>query len=313
VNAVSEIPLTAELVTIRDWLRFAVSKFLAAKLSFGHGASTALDEAAYLILHTLHLPIDQMEPWLDARLTKAERTQVAAIIEKRVVTRKPAAYLTQQAWIGPHAFYVDERVIVPRSYIGELLHGDAAGLVGDAGAVRRVLDLCTGSGCLAILAALAFDDAQVDAVDISDDALAVARQNIEAYGLSDRVTPLHSDVFADLGDRRYDLIIANPPYVTEAAVAAFPAEYKAEPVLAHVAGPDGLSITRRIMAEAAKHLEPDGTLIVEIGHGRAAVEAEWPNLPFLWLDTEESSGEVFSLPASVLGNAKPARARKAKR
>jgi ribosomal protein L3 glutamine methyltransferase len=309
----SEIPLTAELVTIRDWLRFAVSKFSEAKLSFGHGASSALDEAAYLVLHTLHLPIDQLEPWLDARLTKTERGQVAAIIEKRVVTRKPAAYLTNEAWLGPYAFYVDERVIVPRSYIGELLNRDAAALVPEAGQVQRVLDLCTGSGCLAILAALTFEGAKVDAVDISDDALAVARQNIDTYGLNDRVTPLHSDVFADLGDRRYDLIIANPPYVTEAAVAAFPAEFKAEPMLAHSAGADGLSITRRILADAAKYLEPNGTLIVEIGHGRDAVETEWPHLPFLWLDTEESSGEVFSLPASALGAAKPARARKAKR
>ena len=309
----SEIPLTAELVTIRDWLRFSVSRFSEAKLAFGHGASSAQDEAAYLILHTLHLPIDQLEPWLDARLTKAERIQVAAIIEKRVVTRKPAGYLTNEAWIGPHAFYVDERVIVPRSYIGELIVRDAPALVLGAGPVRRVLDLCTGSGCLAILAALTFEDATVDAADISDDALAVARQNIESYGLSDRVTALFSDVFADLGDRRYDLIIANPPYVTEAAVAAFPAEYKAEPVLAHVAGADGLSITRRILADASKYLAPDGTLIVEIGHGRAAIDAEWPHLPFLWLDTEESSGEVFALPASALGGVRAARARKAKR
>ena len=309
----SEIPLTAELVTIRDWLRFSVSRFSEAKLAFGHGASSAQDEAAYLILHTLHLPIDQLEPWLDARLTKAERIQVAAIIEKRVVTRKPAGYLTNEAWIGPHAFYVDERVIVPRSYIGELIVRDAPALVLGAGPVRRVLDLCTGSGCLAILAALTFEDATVDAADISDDALAVARQNIESYGLGGRVTALFSDVFADLGDRRYDLIIANPPYVTEAAVAAFPAEYKAEPVLAHVAGADGLSITRRILADASKYLAPDGTLIVEIGHGRAAIDAEWPHLPFLWLDTEESSGEVFALPASALGGVRAARARKAKR
>jgi ribosomal protein L3 glutamine methyltransferase len=309
----SDIPLTTELVTIRDWLRFAVSKFSEAKLAFGHGASNAQDEAAYLILHTLHLPIDQLEPWLDARLTKAERVQVAAIIEKRVVTRKPAAYLTNEAWIGPHAFYVDERVIVPRSYIGELIVRDAPALLIGTGRVQRVLDLCTGSGCLAILAALTFEDAKVDAADISDDALAVARRNIETYGLGDRITAIFSDVFDDLGERRYDLIIANPPYVTEAAVAVFPAEYKAEPVLAHVAGADGLSITRRILADAAKYLEPGGTLIVEIGHGRDAIEAEWPQLPFFWLDTEESSGEVFSLPASSLGPVKTNRARKAKR
>jgi ribosomal protein L3 glutamine methyltransferase len=309
----SDVPLTVELITVRDWLRFAVSKFSEAELAFGHGASTALDEAAYLILHTLHLPINQLEPWLDARLTKAERIQVAAIIEKRVVTRKPAAYLTKQAWIGQHPFYVDERVIVPRSYIGELLNGDVATIVPDASRVLRVLDLCTGSGCLAILAAMAFEMALVDAADISNDALAVARHNIDAYGLGGRVTALHSDVFADLGSRRYDLIIANPPYVTEAAVAAFPPEYKAEPVLAHVAGADGLSITRRILADAAKHLEADGTLIVEIGHGRTAIEAEWPNLPFLWLDTEESQGEVFSLPALALLDTKSPRGRKTKK
>jgi ribosomal protein L3 glutamine methyltransferase len=309
----SDIPLTAELITIRDWLRFAVSKFTEAKLAFGHGSSNALDEAAYLILHTLHLPIDQLEPWLDARLTKVERGHVATIIEKRVVTRKPAAYLTKEARIGPHTFYVDERVIVPRSYIGELLNDDALGLVPEGAHITRVLDLCTGSGCLAIIAAIAFEHATVDAVDISDDALAVARHNIDAYALADRVTPLHSDVFLDLGDRRYDLILANPPYVTDAAVALFPAEYKAEPVIAHIAGVDGLLITRRILADAARHLTPDGTLIVEIGHGRAAVEAEWPNLPFLWLDSAESSGEVFSLPASALAHIKSARTRKVKR
>jgi ribosomal protein L3 glutamine methyltransferase len=309
----SDVPLTAELITVRDWLRFAVSKFQEAGLAFGHGASTALDEAAYLILHTLHLPINQLEPWLDARLTKAERVQVAAIIEKRVVTRKPAAYLTKEAWIGQHPFYVDERVIVPRSYIGELLNGDVSMLVPNPSRVLRALDLCTGSGCLAILSAIAFEFASVTAADISEDALAVARHNIDAYQLGGRVSTQHSDVFADLIGKRYDLIIANPPYVTEAAVAAFPPEYKAEPVLAHLAGVDGLSITRRILADAAKHLEPDGTLIVEIGHGRAAVEAEWPNLPFLWLDTEESQGEVLSLPAKALLDVKPPRGRKSKK
>jgi len=281
--------------TVRDWLRYAVSRFRAAGLAFGHGTSNAIDEAAYLILHTLHLPIDQLEPWLDARLLPAECRAIAEVIEKRIASRKPASYLTHEAWVQGHAFYVDERVIVPRSYLGELLADGLAGVVDDAARVGRVLDLCTGSGCLAILAALAFPAAAVDASDISDDALAVARRNVADYGLEERISLWQSDLFAALAGRRYDLILANPPYVREDAIAAFPPEYAAEPRLAHAAGADGLAVVRRILGAAHQHLTGDGVLVVEVGSGRPLLEQEFARLPFLWLDTAASEGEVLAL------------------
>ena len=289
------------LVSIRDWLRYAVSRFQAAQLVYGHGTTTALDEAAFLILHTLHLPIDQLDPWLDARLTRDERTAVAEIIEQRVTTRKPAPYLTNEAWIQGHSFYVDERVIVPRSYLGELLDAGLDGVVQAPEAISSILDLCTGSGCLAILAALAFPQAEVDAADISPDALDVAYRNVTDYGLTEKVALIQSDLFAGLSTRRYDLILTNPPYVSADAVASFPPEYAAEPVLAHAGGNDGLDIVRRILATAGPHLNPGGTLIVEFGTGREILEAEYPGLPFLWLDTANAQGEVFALPAEALG------------
>lgn len=288
------------LVTVRDWLRYATSRFSAAGLTYGHGTSTALDEAAFLILHTLHLPIDQLEPWLDARLLPDERQALAAIVETRIATRKPAPYLTNRAWMQGRPFYVDERVIVPRSYIGELLHAGLDGIVADPGGITSVLDLCTGSGCLAILAALAFPGADVDAADISADALAVARRNVDDYALNDHIALVHSDLFAGLGDRRYDLILSNPPYVSAEAVAAFPPEYAAEPVLAHAGGEDGLDLVRRILAQAGTHLAPGGTLLVEVGTGRPILEAEYPELPFLWLDAAGAQGEVFALGAQAL-------------
>ncbi len=294
------------LLTVRDWLRHAVSRFNAAKLVYGHGTSTALDEAAFLILTTLHLPIDQLEPWLDARLTREERERLAAVVDARVDTRKPAPYLTNSAYIGGHRFYVDERTIVPRSFIGELLCAEIAGddvvspLALDNPAPQTVLDLCTGGGSLAILAALAFPDAHVDAVDLSADALAVAAHNVSDYGLEDRITLVHSDLFAALGAKTYELILSNPPYVRDAAVDAFPPEYKAEPRMAHAGGGDGLDLVRRILEEAGRHLTPDGTLVVEIGQERETLEESRPDLRFLWLDTAESSGEVFQLPATAL-------------
>lgn len=293
--------LEAELITVRDWLRLAVSRFNAAGLGYGHGTENALDEAAFLILSTLHLPIDQIDPWLEARLLPEERKAVRDIVERRIATRKPAAYLTRKAWIRGHPFYVDERVIVPRSYIGELLvENGLAGVVAEAGAVTRILELCTGSGCLAILAALAFPAAVVDASDISEDALAVARRNVADYGLEERITLARSDLFAAHAGNRYDLIIANPPYVGAEALAAFPPEHAAEPKLAHDGGVDGLDPVRAILAGAGDHLLPEGTLVVEMGTGRARLEEEYPDLPFLWLDTAESEGEVLALPASAL-------------
>jgi ribosomal protein L3 glutamine methyltransferase len=290
-----------ELVTVRDWLRFAVSRFAAAELAYGHGTRSALDEAAFLILHSLALPIDEFEPWLEAHLLASERAKLLAVIEARIETRRPAPYLTNAAYIQGHRFYVDERVIVPRSYIGELIAGGAlSGLVDDPAAVSSVLDLCTGSGCLAILAALAYPNAAVDAVDLSADALAVAGRNVADYRLAARIALLEGDLFKPVSERRYDLIIANPPYVSAAEVSAFPPEYAAEPAMAHLGGEDGLDLVRRILREAPAHLESEGLLIVEIGLGREQLEAEHPDLPFLWLETVESSGEVFALRADQL-------------
>ena len=288
------------LITLRDWLRFAVSRFNAARLVYGHGTSNAFDEAAFVLLATLDLPVDQLEPWLDARLTRPERQRLADIIEARITTRKPAPYLTNCAYIRGRRFYVDHSVIVPRSYIGELLEGGLDGIVDDAASIGRVLDLCTGGGSLAILAALAFPNAHVDALDISPEALHVAARNVADYSLGDRITLIRSNLFAALEGQRYDLILSNPPNVTEAAVAAFPPEYKAEPVLAHLGGADGMDLVRDILANAAEHLESTGHLVVEVGMGQVTLAAEYAHLRFLWLDTEESEGEVFALPAESL-------------
>jgi ribosomal protein L3 glutamine methyltransferase len=288
------------LATVRDFLRFAVSSFRQARLSHGHGASNAVDEAAFLILETLNLPVDDINPWLDATLLPAEREKLEAIIQARVTTRKPAAYLTRRTYIHGVPFYVDERVIVPRSYIGELLFsglfgGEGFNLVEDVQNVGSLLDLCTGSGCLAILAAGIFPNAAIDAVDLSADALEVAKINVNDHDLAARISLHQGDLFKPLADRKFDLIITNPPYVAEAEVAAFPAEYAHEPVMAHAGGKDGLDLTRRILAEAPKHLNKEGGLLCEIGTGREILEREYPALNFFWLDTEESTGEVFWL------------------
>jgi ribosomal protein L3 glutamine methyltransferase len=293
----------AVLATPRDWFRYAVSRFQAAGLVFGHGATNALDEAAFLVLEALHLPIDALDPFADAKLLNAERRRLDELTEARVATRKPAAYLLRRAYIQGVPFYVDERVIVPRSFIGELLF---SGLAGDGGLIEapdevgRVLDLCTGGGSLAILAARVFPDAEIDAADLSPDALAVARRNVEEHGLQERIRLVEGDLFAGVGAERYDLILTNPPYVTEAAAAAFPPEYAAEPRLAHVGGADGLDIVRRIVREARAHLNPGGALVCELGEGRERFEAEFPDLDALWLDTQESQGEVFFARAEAL-------------
>ncbi|HWR76830.1 MAG TPA: 50S ribosomal protein L3 N(5)-glutamine methyltransferase [Thiobacillus sp.] len=286
---------TESLITVRDWLRFAVSRFNEAKLFFGHGSDNAFDEAAYLILHTLHLPLDRLEPFLDASLTHGESEEVQAVIERRVKERLPAAYLTHEAWLGEHRFYVDERVIVPRSFIAELLHEQLAPWVESPDEVTRALDLCTGSGCLAILAALAFPNAEVDAVDLSADALEVAAKNVVDYALQDRIELAESDLFAALDGRTYDVILSNPPYVNAESVAALPPEYQAEPALALGSGEDGLDATRQILAKAKSHLNPGGLLVVEIGHNRDVLEAAYPTLPFIWLDTASGDQFVFML------------------
>src|SRR5512135_1454402 len=285
----------ASLKTVRDCLRFAVSRFNEAELFFGHGSANAYDEAAYLILHTLNLPLDRLEPFLDARLTQSELYDVLDIIEKRVVQRIPAAYLTNQAWLGDLSFYVDERVLVPRSFIAELLREQLAPWINDAERIHNALDLCTGSGCLAILAAHAFPNAHVDGVDLSPDALDVAQYNVSDYGLEDRITLIESDMFDKLSGKHYDLIISNPPYVDAPSVAALPQEYKYEPQLALGSGTDGLNATRTILKHAKEHLTNNGILVVEIGHNRDALEAAFPDLPFTWLNVSAGDEFVFML------------------
>lgn len=287
--------LLDEFQTLRDWLRWAVSRFNEAGLFFGHGTNNAFDEAAYLILHALHLPPDRLEPFLDARLTRAERIAVHNVIDQRVVRRLPAAYLTHEAWLGDFRFYVDERVIVPRSYFAELLADGLAPWVTDPEQIDNALDLCTGSGCLAILMAHAFPNAAIDAVDISTDALEVARRNVDDYRLGDRVRLVQSNLLENLEGRRYDLIICNPPYVTSDAMAALPAEYRHEPALALGAGDDGLDIVRRLLAVAADHLNPDGLLLVEVGHNRDIADAAFPDLPLNWIDVASAEGKIFLL------------------
>lgn len=284
-----------ELRTLRDLLRFAVSRFNEAKLFFGHGADNAWDEAVYLLLHSLHLPLDRLEPFLDARLSSDERATVLRIVERRIKERLPAAYLTNEAWLAEYRFYVDQRVIVPRSFIAELLREQLVPWVEDPEEVGSVLDLCTGSGCLAIFAAHAFPQADVDAVDISPDALAVAARNVADYDLESRIRLLESDLFSGIQNRCYDLIVSNPPYVNAASMARLPAEYQREPVLALASGEDGLDLTRAILAAARQHLKPHGLLVVEIGHNRDDLEAAFPETPFIWLDTAAGDQYVFLL------------------
>lgn len=295
MNALHNFNDANELHTLRDWLRFTVSAFNEAQLSFGHGSGNAYDEAVYLILHTLHLPLDTLEPFLDARLTPHERNALLTLLNQRVETRLPAAYLTHEAWLGDFRFYVDERVIVPRSFISELLREQFSPWIAEPEVINTVLDLCTGSGCLAIMAAHAFPYADVDAVDISADALAVAQQNITDYGLQDRVHTIVSDLFSNLKGRQYDLIISNPPYVDAESVATLPPEYRHEPKLALGSGDDGLDATRAILQNAAQYLTENGVLVVEIGHNRDVLEAAYPDLPFTWLDVTAGDQFVFML------------------
>ena len=283
-----------DLETLRDWLRYAVSRFGEAALAFGHGTTNAYDEAAYLLLHALHLPLDRLEPFLDARLTQAERAQIALLLERRIDRRIPAAYLTHEAWLGDFRFFVDERVLIPRSFIAELLPDGLAPYV-DVGETTTALDLGTGSGCLAILLAHACPGADVDAVDISTDALTVAQRNVSEYGLADRINLIRSDLFANLPGKTYDLIISNPPYVTALAMADLPPEYRHEPVLALAGGEDGLDAVRTILEMAPRFLNPEGTLVVEVGHNRPRVEIAFPRMPFVWLETATSSDSVFLL------------------
>lgn len=289
----------AHLRTLRDWLRFAVSRFGAAGLAYGQGSTDAYDEAAYLILHTLHLPLDRLDPFLDAALTPREAQAVAEVLRRRVEERVPAAYLTNEAWLGNFRFYVDRRAIVPRSYIAELLPGGLEPWLGDAVAVTRALDLCTGSGCLAVLLAHAFPDAEVDATELSADTLEVAKRNVADYALENRIHLHRGDLFAGLRGP-YQVIVSNPPYVNAESMARLPPEFRAEPEAALAAGEDGLDIVRRILAEAGSRLATGGVLVVEIGHNREALEQAYPDLPFTWLETSGGDGFVFLLNAAEL-------------
>jgi ribosomal protein L3 glutamine methyltransferase len=282
-----------ELLTVRDWLRWAVSRFEEAQLFYGHGTDNVYDEAVWLILATLKLPRDRLEPFLDARLTRSERLAVLNVLQQRTARRLPTAYLTQEAWLGPFRFYVDERVIVPRSYFAELLENGFSPWIDDVTDVTTALDLCTGSGCLAIIMAHVFPHARIDAIDLSSDALSIAQRNIADYGLDDQIEAIESDLFAAVPERRYDLIISNPPYVTAEAMAALPPEYRHEPLLALAAGADGLDVVRRILAAAPDHLEPGGVLAIEVGHNRDIVDAAFPDMPLTWVDTESAEAKVF--------------------
>ncbi len=295
-----------ELTTIVDFIRYAVTRCVAGKVAFGQGTDDPVEEAIFLVAEALGIPIDRIDAFLPARLTASERRSLFALIEKRVRSRIPAAYLLQRAYLQGVPFYVDERVIVPRSYLAELLCGEL--FTGDAplldpAAVTRVLDLCTGSGCLAVLACAVFPHARVDAVDISEAALKVAQVNVAQHALKERITLLQGDLFAPIGDAAYDIILSNPPYVDAKAVAELPAEFAHEPRLALDGGADGLDVVRRILAEAPAHLHPDGGLLCEIGRGGGILQREYPEKEFLWLDTAESSGEVFWITAADLREA----------
>ncbi|TMH27493.1 MAG: 50S ribosomal protein L3 N(5)-glutamine methyltransferase [Betaproteobacteria bacterium] len=284
-----------ELETVRDWVRYAVSRFTAAGLFFGHGLASAYDEAVYLVQHTLHLPLDRLDPFLDAKLTTNERGAVLHVIERRVNERVPAAYLTHEAWLGEFRFYVDERVIIPRSYIAELLPDALDPWVPEPANVQSALDLCTGSGCLAILLAHYFTNADVDAVDISSDALAVAQRNVAEHGMQERINLIRSDLLSNLNEKTYDLIISNPPYVPALSMEELPPEYRHEPAIALAGGEDGLDAVRTIVKGAARFLAPEGLLVMEIGHNRTATEAAFPPLPFTWLSAPSNEESVFML------------------
>ena len=301
-----------ELLTLLDFVRYAVSRFTEAGLVFAHGTTDPVAEAAFLVCEALHLHPDQFEAFATARITSAEGKKILDLIGRRVTTRKPTAYLVNKIYMRGLPFYVDERTIVPRSFIGELLDThfgrqeneeydeEDGSLIGDPASIRSVLDLCTGSGCLAILASRNFPNAAIDAVDISKDAIEVATRNVGDFGLQDRLKLYRGDLFKPLGGKRYDLIISNPPYVDAEGMADLPRECRAEPKLAFDGGADGIDIVRRILDEATAHLTPQGGLLCEIGRCRPQLEAAYPQLPLLWLDTADSEGEVFWIAAADL-------------
>lgn len=286
--------------TIRDMLRYAVSQFNQHQLYFGHGTTNAFDEAAYLILHTLALPIDQLNPFLDAKLTKVEIKALDTIIQRRIKERIPAAYLTHEAWLQGYRFYVDPRVLIPRSFIAELIVERFSPWLDDTPEPKRILELCTGSGCLAIMMADVFEHAQVDAVDLSQDALAVAQHNVTEYHLTDRVHLIESDLYQNVPNRKYDLIVANPPYVNGASMKTLPREYLHEPKMALAGGKDGMDLVKRIVNGASKYLSKNGLLIIEIGNEARFAMKAFSHLELMWLPTSGGDDRVFLLDASQL-------------
>lgn len=293
-----------ELSTLRDFFRWAASEFIAAKLFYGHGTDNPWDEAEQLVLHAIHLAPPLGDEWLDAKLTRSERERVVANIQRRIEERIPAAYITGQAWFAGLPYSVDERVLVPRSPIAELIEKRFAPWL--ANEPQQILDLCTGSGCIGIACAYAFPDAEVQLSDISYDALAVAEENIQQHGMTERIFALQSDLFENLLGQRFDLIVSNPPYVDAEDMASLPDEFHAEPELGLSSGTDGLDFTRRLLAEAASYLTENGLLVVEVGNSWPALAAAYPDLPFSWVEFERGGHGVFVLTAQDLHNARAA-------
>ena len=283
------------LQTIRDVVRYAMTQFETNKIFYGHGCANAYEEAYFLVARTLKLNFEDLDRFWDARVSNAELKLLLERIQMRAIDKIPMPYILKESWLVDHEFYCDERVLIPRSYIAELLKDELAPWVPNAERVTRVLDLCTGSACLGILAAEAFPNAKVDCVDISKDALEVAKINVANYGMEDRIELFESDLFNSIADRQYDVIISNPPYVTTDAMNNLPQEYRHEPSLALGAGDDGLDIVRRMLSEASNHLTAKGVLVVEVGDGRQACEEAYPRLPFTWLATEAEEEMVFLL------------------
>ena len=279
--------LAPSLLTVGGLVRYGTRRFRAARLAFGHGTLNARDEATYLVLHALNLPPDAAAGAFERRVRPRGARRVLALFERRIRSRKPAAYLTREAWLGDFRFHVDERVVVPRSHIAGLLRENLAPWIPDRRAIKSILDLCTGSGCLAILAADSFPRAKIDAADVASEALAVARINVQRYRLSRRIRLVKSDMFSALRGKHYDLIVSNPPYVTTAGMRRLPLEYRHEPGVALAGGRDGLDVVRRILLQAPAHLNPGGLLVVEVGSGRRRVEHAFPGVAFTWPEGAE--------------------------
>lgn len=289
------IEAVQELRTVRDLIRWAMSQFQNHQLQFGHGSDNAWDEAVYLVLHSLALPLDQLTPFLDAATTESERKDFIHLVKRRCEERLPVAYITGEAWLQGLRFKVSPDCIIPRSPISELLSQQLTPWIADALSINSILDLCTGSGCLAILAALAFPNAQVDGVDLSSKALAIAKQNIQEYGLEDRICVLKSDLYQAIANKKYDLIISNPPYVNEQSMRALPPEFLHEPHMALAGGDDGMDLVRTIVSQAANQLTDEGILVLEIGHEYEHFCTAFPNLDPIWLSTETADDQILLL------------------